>query len=35
MSEPTAPFPKVPPDVARYLKGATPEARQFDFLIGD
>jgi hypothetical protein len=25
----------VPPEVARYLKGATPETRQFDFLIGD
>ncbi len=27
--------PQVPPDVARYLKGAPPEGRQFDFLIGD
>jgi hypothetical protein len=25
----------VPPDVARYLQGPTPESRQFDFLIGD
>jgi hypothetical protein len=25
----------VPPDIARYLQGATPESRQFDFLIGD
>jgi len=27
--------PQVPPDVARYLKGAPPESQQFDFLIGD
>src|ERR1017187_10422765 len=26
---------QVPPDVTRYLKGAPPESRQFDFLIGD
>jgi hypothetical protein len=26
---------QVPPEVARYSKGATPETRQFDFLIGD
>ncbi len=26
---------EVPPDVARYLKGAPPQARQFDFLLGD
>jgi hypothetical protein len=26
---------EVPPDVARYLRGATVESRQFDFLIGD
>ena len=26
---------QVPPDVARYLRGVTPESRQFDFLIGD
>lgn len=25
----------IPPDVARYLKGATPETKQFDFLIGE
>ncbi len=24
----------VPPDIARYLKGAGPQSRQFDFLIG-
>src|SRR6478609_3912497 len=24
-----------PPEVARYLKGAGPEARQFDFLLGE
>jgi len=27
--------PQVPPEVARYLKGSSPEGRQFDFLIGD
>ncbi|MES3002411.1 MAG: hypothetical protein V4787_17100 [Pseudomonadota bacterium] len=27
--------PQLPPEVARYLKGAPPESRQFDFLIGD
>jgi hypothetical protein len=27
--------PQVPPEVARYLKGALPEGQQFDFLIGD
>lgn len=27
--------PKMPPEVARYLKGASPEGQQFDFLIGD
>jgi len=27
--------PQVPPEVARYLKGAPPEGQQFDFLIGD
>jgi hypothetical protein len=26
---------QIPPEVARYLKGATTETRQFDFLIGD
>jgi hypothetical protein len=26
---------QISPDVARYLKGATPESQQFDFLIGD
>ncbi len=25
----------MPPEVARYLKGAPPESQQFDFLIGD
>ncbi len=29
------PMAQVPPDVLRYLKGASPESRQFDFLIGD
>jgi len=32
-SSPT-PVPQIPPDVARYLKGATAQSRQFDFLIG-
>jgi hypothetical protein len=27
--------PKIPPDIARYLAGATAESLQFDFLIGD
>lgn len=27
--------PQVPPEVARYLKGAPPESQQFDFLVGD
>jgi len=27
--------PQVPPEVARYLRGAPPESRQFDFLIGE
>lgn len=27
--------PSVPPDVLRYLRGMTPESRQFDFFIGD
>lgn len=27
--------PQVPPEVARYLKGALSEGQQFDFLIGD
>jgi len=35
MSEPKNPAPQVPPEVARYLQGAPPESRQFDFLIGD
>jgi hypothetical protein len=26
---------QIPPEVARYLKGRTPETRQFDFLIGE
>ena len=33
-SSPT-PSPSVPPDVVRYLKGATAQSRQFDFLIGN
>lgn len=27
--------PQVPPEVAQYLKGVSPEGQQFDFLIGD
>jgi hypothetical protein len=29
------PTQQVPPEVARYLQGPTPEAKQFDFLIGE
>jgi hypothetical protein len=29
------PEPQIPPDVVRYLKGATAQSRQFDFLIGN
>jgi hypothetical protein len=35
MPESPASSVQIPPDVARYLKGATPESRQFDFLIGE
>lgn len=35
MQTSTSQAPQVPPEVARYLKGAPPESRQFDFLIGD
>jgi hypothetical protein len=35
MQESESPPPQLPPEVARYLKGASPETRQFDFLIGD
>lgn len=35
MPEPKSQAPQVPPEVARYLQGAPPESRQFDFLIGD
>jgi hypothetical protein len=31
----TNPPPQLPPDVARFLKGAPPESRQFDFLVGE
>ncbi len=31
----TNPPPQLPPDVARFLKGAPPEGRQFDFLVGE
>ncbi|QTD46265.1 hypothetical protein [Ottowia testudinis] len=30
----TSPAPQLPPEIVRYLRGAPPEARQFDFLIG-
>jgi len=33
-SSPT-PVPQIPPEVVRYMKGATAQSRQFDFLIGD
>ena len=35
MSAPTGKAMQVPSDVLRYLRGVTPESRQFDFLIGD
>ena len=35
MPEFSSPPPQVPPEVARFLKGAPPENQQFDFLIGD
>ena len=35
MQYPKSQPPQVPPDVARYLSGATPEGQQFHFLIGD
>ena len=34
MSESNIQPQQIPPDVARYLAGAPPESRQFDFLIG-
>jgi hypothetical protein len=30
----SSPLP-IPPDIARYLKGSTPQTRQFDFLVGN
>ena len=30
-----SPVPQIPPEVVRYLKGATAQSRQFDFLIGN
>lgn len=27
--------PQMPPEVARYLKGVSPEGKQFDFFVGD
>lgn len=35
MQESKSQAPHVPPDAARYLKGALPEGQQFDFLVGD
>jgi len=35
MTEQTKQAPQAPPEVLRYLNGAPPESRQFDFLIGD
>lgn len=35
MNTQQSPTPSVPPEVIRYLAGATPEAKQYDFLIGD
>jgi hypothetical protein len=35
MPSSATPVPQIPPDVARYLKGATAQSRQFDFLIGN
>jgi hypothetical protein len=35
MSEPVQPNAQVPPEIARYIEGVTPEGLQFDFLIGD
>jgi hypothetical protein len=31
----SVPPASIPPDVARYLKGGTPETKQFNFLIGE
>jgi hypothetical protein len=35
VSESKSQAPQVPPEVARYLRGAPAESRQFDFLIGN
>ena len=35
MQQPKPQAQQMPPEVARYLSGAPPESRQFDFLIGD
>jgi len=35
MTSAQPPSQQVPPDIARYLRGETPQTRQFDFLIGD
>jgi hypothetical protein len=34
MQRSDSPAPQIPPEVARYLRGAPPEGRQFEFLIG-
>lgn len=35
MNNQQASVPPIPPEVLRYINGPTPEAKQFDFLIGD
>lgn len=34
MTQTTSPAAQIPPEVARYLQGPSPQSRQFDFLIG-
>lgn len=35
MSEPKKQALQVPPEIARYIQGATPATRQFEFLLGE
>lgn len=35
MSTPKNPAPQLPAAITRYLEGAPPESRQFDFLVGE
>ena len=35
MQQAPSPQPQIPPEVLRYISGATAESRQFDFLVGD